>query len=98
MMQAAQPLTRLPNAGRLAEVSQLVSKYLRGDCVVRIEHTPRVVDRHVRWQQWGQTFYAIRDAGPVIDAIVACRARYPTRTIRVCAERLRPQSRLVFWV
>ena len=97
-MQTAQSLTRLPTAGRLAEVSQLVSKYLRGDCVVRIDHTPRVVDRDVRWQQWGQTFYAIRDAGPVIDAIVACRARYPTRTIRVCAERLQPQSRLVFWV
>ena len=97
-MQAVQPLTQLPIAGRLAEVKQLVSKYLCGDCVVRIEHTPRVVDRHVRWQQWGQTFFAIKDADPVIDAIVAARARYPTHTIRLCAERLQPQSRLVFWV
>ena len=97
-MQTAQPLTQLPTAGRMAEVNKLVSKYLYGDCVVRIDHTPRVVDRHLRWQPWGQTFFAIRDAGPVIDAIVACRSSYPTHTIRVCAERLRPQSRLVFWV
>ena len=97
-MQAAQPLTRFRTAGRLAEVNQLVTRYLCGDCVVRIDHTPRVVDGQVRWQPWGQTFFAIRDAGPVLDAIIACRASYPTHTIRVCAERLQPQSRLVFWV
>jgi ribulose-bisphosphate carboxylase small chain len=97
-MQAAQRLTHLPHAGRLDEVRQMISKYLCGDCVVRIEHTPRVVDRHVRWQPWGQTFFALKDATPVIDEIVACRASFPTHTIRLCAERLRPQSRLVFWV
>ena len=97
-MQAVQPLTSLPSAERLAEIEQLVSKYLCVDCVLRIEHTPQVVNGHVRWEQWGKTMFAIRDAAPVIEAIVACRASHPTHTIRLCAERLKPASRLVFWV
>ena len=97
-MQAAQALTHVPHAGGLDEVRQMISKYLCGNCVVRIEHTPCVVDRYVRWQTWGQTFFALKDAEPVIDAIVACRASFPTNTIRLSAERLHPQSRLIFWV
>ena len=97
-MQVVKPATHLPSTGKMAEVRKLISDYLCGNCSVRIEHTPRIVDRHVHWDQWGEAFFALKDATPVIDGIVACRAEHPDHTIRLCAERLHPQSRLVFWV
>ena len=98
-MQAAQVSTHFPSPEhRLAEVRQLVSEHLRGDWVVRIEHTPRVMDYRQGWQRWGKALLPTGDAAPVIDAIRGCRATHPAHKIRLYAEKLRPQARLVFWV
>ena len=98
-MQAAQLLTHLPGTHhRLAEVERLISNHLCGDWVVRVEHSARVTDYCDGWQQWGKAFFAPGGAAPVLGAISRCRARHPAHSIRLWAEKLRPQAQLVFLV
>lgn len=99
MTQAAQLLAHLPTRDhRMAELEQMVVEHLHGDWVVRIEHTPRVMDYHDGWKQWGKALFPVGDPARVIDAISGCRNRHPAHTIRLCAEKLRPQARLVLRV
>ena len=98
-MQAAQLFTQSPGTDhRLAEVEQLINHHLCGDWVVRVEHSARVRDYCDGWQQWGEAFFPLGDAAPVLGAISRCRARHPAHSIRLCAEKLRPQAQLVFRV
>lgn len=95
-MQLAQP--DRPASVQLDEIRQLVSTSLWGDWIIRIEHATADPRPNARWQQWGDALFAVRDTTPVIEAIQACRAAYRTRAIRLTAEKLRPQTRLVYCI
>lgn len=96
-----QQLSRLPSliqSDRLDEVEQLIGQNLCGDWILRIEHAACDTDPYLLWQPWGDPFFAVNSSVPVIAAIRSCRAKLPKHSIRLCAEKLRPQTRLIYWV
>ncbi|MEW5755744.1 MAG: ribulose bisphosphate carboxylase small subunit [Pseudomonadota bacterium] len=96
-----QQLSRLPSlikSDRLDEVEQLIGQNLCGDWILRIEHAACDADPYLRWQPWGDPFFAVNSSAPVIAAIRSCRVKLPKDSIRLCAEKLRPQTRLIYWV
>lgn len=82
----------------LEEVSALLRDHLQGDWIVRIEHlNPR--DRlRTLWRTWGRTRYVRQGTEAVMDSILDCHLAHPQHSIRLCAERMRPETRLVYWI
>jgi len=50
------------------------------------------------WQQWGEPFFAIRSADAVIDVLTECLARYPDRSIRLNAQKIQPDTKILYTV
>ena len=97
-MQLAHQLSTATVLPALEGVRELVTESLWGDWIIRIEHTdgkPRAGDG---WAQWGEAFFAVNDPESVIDAIISCCIEYPDEAVRLCAWKLRPETRLVFWI
>lgn len=82
----------------LNKVQQLVSQHLCGDWVIRIEYSEEATVASSRWAQWGKAMFALHNAEPVINAILSCQANYPAQAIRLSAEKMRPQTRMIYWV
>lgn len=97
-MQIAQLSTPLPSLQCLDQIEQLVTESLRGDWIVRIEHTNKISRYETSWQSWGKALFAIKDPATVIDAIMACRANHPSHAIRLHAEKVNPAVRFMYWV
>lgn len=79
-------------------IKQLVETTLLYDWVVRIEYSTDYTTNSAQWQQWGETKFAVRDSTTVLDAIKTCRYSNPGRGIRLFAEKMHPQTRLLFWI
>ncbi len=89
----------LLNLPSIAEVKNLVENSLTHDWILRIEYFgPASGGRtaHGRWQQWGGSMFAVTDASPVIDGIVACRASHPAHSIRLNAEKVNPSTQMYY--
>lgn len=97
-MRSVEQVTSLPVLPSLAEVEQLLSQSLYRDWVLRIEYADPDIMGHIRWQQWREPKFAITEPGPVIDAILSCRATFPGHAIRLAAEKFNPQVRLNYWI
>jgi ribulose-bisphosphate carboxylase small chain len=97
-MQIAQLSTALPSLQCQDQIEQMVNESLRGDWIVRVEHTNRVTPHNTYWQSWGKALFAIKEPAPVIEAIMACRANHPNHAIRLYAEKVKPEVRFVYWV
>lgn len=95
-MQPAHAMKRLPALECLDEIEQLVRRSLRGNWVIRIEYAD--TGSHANWQTWGKPLFAVRDSATITDAILACRAGFPARAIRLNAQRFHPDTRLLYWV
>lgn len=50
------------------------------------------------WLLWGKAFFAIRSAKPVLEELLNCYIRHPNSTIRISAEKFRPQTRMLYTV
>ena len=50
------------------------------------------------WQLWDKVYFAIHSANPVLEALLACYTKHPRSTIRICAEKFRPQTLLLYTV
>ncbi|MAT65268.1 MAG: hypothetical protein CMN57_06460 [Gammaproteobacteria bacterium] len=97
-MQPAPTISPAIHLPHLEEVSTLLRDHLQGDWIVRIEHrAPAALPRSL-WRTWGRTQYTRQGADRVMDRILDCHAANPEHAIRLCAEKLRPQARLVYWV
>jgi ribulose bisphosphate carboxylase small subunit len=83
-----------PDTGK---INNLIESSLLFDWIIRIE-LDRGESRHSCWEQWDQTFFALRTAESVIAAVKSCYSRNPDCTIRIYAEKVRPQSRMYFTV
>ena len=75
---------------------KLIEDSLLSDWVIRIEYGNGSYDSD--WLQWGDTIFAIRSAEPVLDAIVDCYNRNSNCPIRLHAEKVRPQTRMLYTV
>lgn len=83
------PFIQLP---RHNELERLIQQSLRGDWIIRIEHIGREGNLRNRWQQWGKALFAVQSADPVLKAIYNCHAKYRSHSIRIHAEKVKPQS------
>ena len=97
-MLLAEPVIPLVSSTTLNEINNLVEQNLLGEWVVRIEHSGEPATGNQDWQQWRAALFALKNAEPVINAILACRANSPNHAIRLHAEKLRPQTRFIYWV
>jgi len=83
-----------PDTGK---INNLIESSLLFDWIIRIEFHRRGSE-YTCWEQWDQTFFALRAAESVIAAVKTCYSRNPDCTIRIYAEKVRPQTRMYFTV
>jgi ribulose bisphosphate carboxylase small subunit len=88
----------LLNLSSITKVNRLIEGGFTHGWLLRIEHFDPGATRTQaqQWQPWGETLFKVPDALPVIDAIVACRTHYPTHSIRLHAEKLRPRTQMFY--
>jgi len=80
----------------LDELERLIENTLSHNWFLRIEHTQDVNPVCTQWQQWGKAQYCVKEARPVIRCIQACRAEYPTHSVRLYAEKTSPRTRFIY--
>ena len=80
-----------------AYLKKVIESSLLADWAICIEYQSDESETD-GWQIWDKAHFAIRSATPVLDALLACCAKYPRCTIRICAEKFRPQTRLLYTV
>ena len=80
-----------------AYLKKIIENSLLCDWVIRIEFHGGETGIHC-WQQWDKTFFAIKSAKQVLQAITNCYTLRPRSMIRLYAEKIRPQTRLFFTV
>jgi ribulose bisphosphate carboxylase small subunit len=97
-MQLAQVAATIPNLPNFDELETIVRDSLFGDWIVRIEHAAGDPKKDILWERWGEALFAVKDPSQVLDAITACRANHPTHEIRLHAEKVKPETRLIFTV
>jgi len=83
-----------PDAGKLRK---LIESSLQFDWIIRVEYASGNTGL-VCWQQWDKTFFAIRAADAVLLAVTDCYKNNPASTIRLSAEKVRPQTHLLYTV
>jgi ribulose bisphosphate carboxylase small subunit len=83
-----------PDTGK---ITRLIESSLLFDWIIRIE-LHRRGSEYSSWEQWDKTFFALRDAESVIAALKSCCSRNPDCTIRINAEKVRPQTCMYFTV
>jgi len=80
----------------LGELERLIENTLSNNWILRVEHTQDVNPVCTQWQQWGKAQYCVKEATPVIRYIQACRAEYPTHSVRLYAEKTSPRTRFIY--
>ena len=80
-----------------AYVKKIIENSLLGDWAIRIEYQSEELESS-SWQTWNKTFFAIDAADDVLIALRDCYAKHPKCTIRLHAERFRPQTRIIYTV
>lgn len=83
-----------PDTGKLRK---LIESSMQVDWVIRVEYAS---DHSgvVCWQQWDKTFFAVRTADAVLLAVTDCYKNNPASTIRIYAEKVRPQMQMLYTV
>ena len=80
----------------LDEVERLIKNTLLGQWILRVEHTKDVNPVSIQWQQWENALYCVKEANPVIRSIQACRAKFPTHSVRLYAEMPSLRTRFIY--
>jgi len=78
-----------------AYLKKIIESSLLADWAIRIEYQAGQSDASC-WQLWDKTYFAIRCAKPVLETLLDCYTKHPTSTIRICAEKYRPQTRILY--
>lgn len=76
-----------------AYLKKIIENSLLADWAISIEYQS---SEAFGWQLWNTAYFAIRSAKPVLEALLDCYTKYPTSTIRICAEKFHPQTRLLY--
>lgn len=77
-----------------AHIKKLIENSLLGDWIIRIEYESREQGSRC-WQQWENAFFALRSADDVIAAIRDCYSGNADCAIRINAEKIQPQTRML---
>lgn len=81
----------------IAKVRKLIENSLLADWVLRIEYDSGEHESD-SWRQWDETFFALRSADSVLDALKVCYSKFSDRVIRINAEKIRPRTRMLYTV
>lgn len=81
----------------IAYLKKIIENSLLSDWVIRIEYQSDKPDTDC-WQLWGKAFFAIRSAEVVLARLLDCHTKNPESSIRLSAEKFRPQSRVLYTV
>ena len=80
-----------------AYIKKIIENSLLADWSIRIEHHTGGIDTD-GWQLWTKAFFAVRSAEAVLESLLDCYTRHPRSSIRIHAERFRPQCRVLYTV
>lgn len=81
-----------PDMGKLRK---LVETSLLSDWIIRVEYMSAGSTAEC-WEQWGQSLFALKSADTVLAALKACYTNRPGCVIRINAEKVRPQTRMLY--
>lgn len=95
LVENSRPVPALRNRQNIEE---MIDQSLLCDWVIRVEYSGINPEGQNDWLQWGSTLFAIGSADDVMEAIDACHANYPREEIRLYAEKLQPQMRMLYSV
>jgi hypothetical protein len=51
-----------------------------------------------QWRRWDKPLFALRDADPVIDNIMACCKANPDCSMKMVCEHFSPQYRCIYYI
>lgn len=80
-----------------AYIKKIIENSLLSDWAIKIEYL-EAGSESASWQLWEKTFFALRSAKPVLESLMNCYTKNPKSTIRINAEKFRPQSHLLYTV
>lgn len=80
------------------DVVLIVDNHLKDDWVIRIEYADEVEYLTTNWRQWGQSFYKVIDSTEVVDNIYACHIKNQFCSIRLHAEKFKPESNFYYTI
>jgi len=83
-----------PDTGKLRK---LIESSMQFDWVIRVEYASGHSEA-VCWQQWDKTFFAVRTPDAVLLAVTDCYKNNPASSIRISAEKVRPQTHFLYTV
>jgi ribulose-bisphosphate carboxylase small chain len=67
------------------QIQRQVEYAIRQGWALSIESTDDPHPRNIYWDMWGQPVFDLRDAGPFLREVAACRAAHPDRYVKVNA-------------
>jgi ribulose bisphosphate carboxylase small subunit len=80
-----------------AYLKKIIESSLLADWAISIEYQSTDSEATC-WQLWDKAYFAIRSAKPVLQAMLDCYTKHPRSTIRICAEKFSPQTRMLYTV
>jgi ribulose bisphosphate carboxylase small subunit len=80
-----------------AHIKKIIENSLLFDWIIRIEYADNETEA-AGWEQWCNTLFAVRSADSIIAAIKSCYTNKAGCAIRINAEKVRPQTRMLFTV
>jgi len=78
-----------------AYIKKIIENGLLCDWAISIEYHTSGIET-AGWQLWNKTFFAVRSAEAVLESLLDCHAKHPRRSIRINAEKYRPQCRVLY--
>ncbi|WP_455375774.1 ribulose bisphosphate carboxylase small subunit [Kaarinaea lacus] len=97
-MQLIENFEPVPPLHNRKNIENFIDQSLLGDWVIRVEYSGKNPQGKIDWVQWGSTMFAIKSSCDVMREIDACHANYPAKEIRIYAEKVRPEMRMVYSV
>ena len=95
-MRLVENYSPVPPLHNRRNIENFIDQSLLGDWVIRVEYSGNNSKKQTGWIQWGSTLFAIRSPDEVMDAIDACHSSFPEQEIRIYAEKVRPEMRMVY--
>ena len=97
-MQLAEKFEPVPELHNRQNIEKFVGQSLLGDWIIRVQYSTTNAKGQASWQQWGDTLFAIRSPVDVMQTLDDCRANFPEQELRIYAEKVRPESRIVYGI
>ena len=76
-------------------IKNLIEDGFMHDWAISIKYAVRTQQK-IDWVNWDKTFFAIKDATPVLEKLKECCAKNPECSMKLVCEHFNPEYRLVY--